>query len=187
MKDFVKSIKTCNNIVGNKKVKNGSGHWGRGGADVYKDNSNPGISASIRQVGKGFEVLYTDTYKKISGKSVGIYPDKDTAKDVAEAVVETEMPDSVKANYRSKAVNARIGNIDQRIPAFKTKLQNLAKQGDIGAIKDVERFVEDMIKDIGKQQDEAYKTLKVLGENRQGYIDLRVDIVNALLEAEKNK
>lgn len=103
---FSEDYREAKNYTGNKKVKNGSGHWGRGGADVYKDNSNPGISASIRQVGKGFEVLYTDTYKKISGKSVGIYPDKDTAKDVAEAVVETEMPDSVKANYRSKAVNA---------------------------------------------------------------------------------
>lgn len=148
MKDFAKSIKTCNNKVGN-----GSGHWGRGGADVYKDNSNPGISASIRQVGKGFEVLYTDTYKKISGKSVGIYPDKDTARDVAEAVVETEMPDSVKSNYRSKAVNARIGNymIDP-----KDHVESLIRLAE----RDISQDNKESAKSLLESMEIAFKQLK---------------------------
>lgn len=99
MKDFAKSI------VCNTKVGNGSGDW-RG--NFYEDNA--GNSATVMKSGKGWEVFWEDA--RGYGKLVGVYKDQNTAKKVAEEVVETEMPDRIKANYRSQAINSRVGNRD---------------------------------------------------------------------------
>lgn len=99
MKDFAKSI------VCNTKVGNGSGDW-RG--NFYEDSA--GNSASVMKSGKGWEVFWEDA--RGYGKLVGVYKDQSTARKVAEEVVETEMPDRIKSNYRSQAINTRTGNAD---------------------------------------------------------------------------
>lgn len=85
--------------------------------------------------------------------------------------------------FAKKVGNSKVGNIDPRISSFKTKLQNLAKQGDEGAIKDVERFVEDMIKELSKKKEDLYKEINRIEEDRQGYLDLRGDVMSARYEA----
>lgn len=97
MKDFAKSI------VCNSKVGNGSGSW-RG--NFYEDSA--GNSATVMKSGNGWEVVWEDF--RGNGKSVGVYKDQNTAKKVAMEVVESEMPDRIKANYRSQAINSKVGN-----------------------------------------------------------------------------
>ena len=102
MKDFAKSI-VCNTKAEAAKVGNGSGDW-RG--NFYEDSA--GNSATVMKSGKGWEVFWEDA--RGYGKLVGVYKDQNTAKKVAEEVVETEMPDRIKANYRSQAINTKTGN-----------------------------------------------------------------------------
>ena len=83
----------------------------------------------------------------------------------------------------AKKFAAKVGNADPRIASLKTKLQNLAKQGDEGAIKDVERFVDDMIKQLNKRKEDLYKEINLIEEDRQGYLDLRGDVMSARYEA----
>ena len=82
-----------------------------------------------------------------------------------------------------KMGNSKVENADPRIASLKTKLQNLAKQGDEGAIKDVERFVEDMIKQLSARKEQLYKDINSIEEDRQGYLDLRGEVMSARYEA----
>lgn len=85
--------------------------------------------------------------------------------------------------WNTNAGNAKVGNLDPRISSIKSKLQNLAKQGDEGGIKDVEKFVEEMIKEINKRKDDLYAEINRAEENRQGWLDLRGDVMSARYEA----
>lgn len=89
--------------VGNKNVGNGSGSW-RG--KFYEDSA--GNSASVEKRGEGWEVYWEDA--RGYGKPLGTYKDERTAREVAEDAVESEMPDKIRANYKSKAINRKLGN-----------------------------------------------------------------------------
>ena len=102
---FSDDYREAHNYTGNSRVGNGSGDW-RG--NFYEDSA--GNSATVMKSGKGWEVFWEDA--RGYGKLVGVYKDQNTAKKVAEEVVETEMPDRIKANYRSQAINSRVGNRD---------------------------------------------------------------------------
>lgn len=89
--------------IGNSKVGNGSGDWhGR----IYEDSA--GNSATVEKRGDGWEVYWEDS--RGYGKPLGKYKDEKTARDVAEDAVETEMPDKIRGNYKSKAINKKVGN-----------------------------------------------------------------------------
>lgn len=100
---YKKAKKAYEDYAMNSKVGNGSGRW-RG--NFYEDSA--GNSATVMKSGKGWEVVWED-YRGY-GKSVGVYKDQSTAKKVAEEVVESEMPERIKSNYRSQAINSKAYN-----------------------------------------------------------------------------
>ena len=95
-----------NSKIGNSKVGNGSGSW-RG--KFYEDSA--GNSASVEKRGEGWEVYWEDA--RGYGKPLGTYKDERTAREVAEDAVESEMPDRIRASYKSKAINSKVGNANK--------------------------------------------------------------------------
>jgi len=72
--------------------------------------------------------------------------------------------------------NSKVGNADPRIQAFKSKIPALEKQGDIGALKDIYHFVDDMIKSLNKRKEELARELAKIDKDIGSYIDLRSEL-----------
>lgn len=76
--------------------------------------------------------------------------------------------------------NKKIGNTDPRIQAFKSKIPALEKQGDIGALKDIYSFVDDMIKSLQKKREELARDMAQIDKDIGSYIDLRSELKNKI-------
>lgn len=152
MKDFAKSIRT-----NNTKVGNGSGSW-RG--KFYEDSA--GNSASVEKRGEGWEVYWEDS--RGYGKPLGTYKDERTAREVAEDAVESEMPDRIRANYKSKAINSKVGNENwgraRDAQGWYETYTDAVKDGDQNKIERYKNKLKDRLHDMELKRKEILEDLK---------------------------
>ena len=72
--------------------------------------------------------------------------------------------------------NSKVGNADPRIATFKAKIPGLIKQGDKGALKDIYRFADDMVKELSARKQKLYEEIRQIEKDEDGYIGIRSEI-----------